>query len=101
SATGGGTTTPPSGGSSGGGTTTPPAGGSSGGTTSGGTCAAAWSASQVYNGGNQASENGTNYTANWWTQGNDPVSNSGPAGSGQPWTNNGSCSGGSTGGTGG
>jgi chitodextrinase len=71
-ASGGGTTTPPAGG--GGTTTTPPAGGG----TSTGSCAAAWSASQVYTGGNQASENGTNYTANWWTQGNDPATNSGP-----------------------
>ena len=86
---GGGTTTPPAGG---GGTTTPPAGG--GGGTTGGTCAAAWSSTQVYTGGNQASENGTNYTANWWTQGNDPATNSGAAGSGQPWTSSGSCSGG-------
>ena len=41
------------------------------------TCAAAWSASTVYTGGQQASENGTNYTANWWTQGNDPATNNG------------------------
>jgi chitodextrinase len=91
---GGGTTTPPAGG---GGTTTPPAGG--GGTTTppaSGNCAAAWSASQVYTGGNTASENSTNYTANWWTQGNDPATNSGALGSGQPWTATGSCSGGGT-----
>ena len=37
------------------------------------TCAAAWSASTVYTGGQTASENGTNYLANWWTQGNDPA----------------------------
>ena len=54
-------------------------------------CAAAWSASQVYNGGNTASENGTNYLANWWTQGNDPATNNGGSGSGQPWTSQGSC----------
>jgi chitinase len=59
-------------------------------------CAAAWSVSQVYTGGNTASENGTNYKANWWTQGNDPASNSGGAGSGQPWTSQGSCGGGTT-----
>src|ERR1700761_3696005 len=61
------------------------------------TCAAAWSASTVYTGGQQASENGTNYTANWWTQGNDPATNSGPSGSGEPWTSNGACTGGSGG----
>src|SRR5207302_7583415 len=29
------------------------------------TCAAAWSSTAVYTGGQQASENGINYTANW------------------------------------
>jgi len=32
------------------------------------------------------SEGGLIYQANWWTEGNDPVSNSGPVGSAQPWT---------------
>jgi chitinase len=59
-------------------------------------CAAAWSSSAVYTAGNQASENGINYTANWWTQGNDPATNNGGPGSGQPWTSNGSCAGGGT-----
>src|SRR6201996_4741929 len=59
-------------------------------------CAAAWSGSPGYTGGQQASENGINYTANWWTQGNDPATNNGGSGSGQPWTSNGSCTGGST-----
>jgi len=62
------------------------------------TCAAAWSSTAVYTAGNQASENGINYTANWWTQGNDPATNNGGPGSGQPWTSNGSCTGGSGGG---
>ncbi|WP_430390604.1 carbohydrate-binding protein [Dyella sp. 20L07] len=63
------------------------------------TCAVAWSSSAVYTAGNTASENGTNYVANWWTQGNDPATNSGGAGSGQPWTSQGACSGsGSSGG---
>jgi chitinase len=67
------------------------------------TCSPAWGASTVYTGGGTASENGLNYTANWWTQGNDPATNNGPAGSGQPWTATGSCSGGTGtgGGTGG
>src|SRR6266704_3296150 len=64
-------------------------------------CAAAWTSTTVYTAGQQASENGINYTANWWTQGNDPASSSGPSGSGQPWTPSGSCTGGSGGGTGG
>ena len=60
--------------------------------TSGGTCAPAWSATTVYTGGNQASENGINYQANWWTQGDDPATHNGGAGSGQPWTQTGACS---------
>ena len=60
-------------------------------------CAAAWSSTAVYTAGLQASENGTNYTANWWTQGNDPATNNGGPGSGQPWTSNGACVGGSGG----
>ena len=48
-------------------------------------CAAAWSSTAVYTAGMQASESGVNYTANWWTQGNDPATNNGGSGSGQPW----------------
>ena len=65
------------------------------------TCAAAWSSTAVYTAGNQASENGINYTANWWTQGNDPATNNGGSGSGEPWTSNGACTGGTSTGTGG
>ena len=57
-------------------------------------CAAAWSSTAVYTAGMQASENGTNYTANWWTQGNDPAASNGGPGSGQPWTSDGACAGG-------
>ena len=64
-------------------------------------CAAAWSSTAVYTAGNQASENGINYTANWWTQGNDPATSNGGSGSGEPWTSDGSCTGGSGGGGGG
>jgi chitinase len=62
------------------------------------TCAAAWTSSGVYTAGMQASESGINYTANWWTQGNDPATNNGGSGSGQPWTSNGACTGGGGGG---
>src|ERR1700722_10461413 len=48
-------------------------------------CAAAWSSTTVYTGGQQASENGINYTANWWTQGNDPATSNGGSGSGGRW----------------
>ena len=64
-------------------------------------CAAAWSSTAVYTAGNMASENGINYTANWWTQGNDPATNNGGSGSGEPWTSDGSCTGGSGSGSGG
>src|SRR5690349_5814340 len=64
-------------------------------------CAAAWSSTAIYTAGQQASENGINYTANWWTQGNDPATNNGGSGSGEPWTSDGSCTGGSGGGGGG
>lgn len=57
----------------------------------GGNCNPAWSASTVYVGGNKVSRNNVNYTANWWTQNQDPATNSGGAGSGQPWTSNGPC----------
>jgi len=61
-------------------------------------CAAAWSSTAIYTAGNMASENGINYTANWWTQGNNPATNNGGPGSGQPWTSDGACTGGSGGG---
>src|SRR3954468_8980910 len=48
-------------------------------------CNAAWVASTAYNGGAKVSRSGRNYTAAFWTQNQDPVTNSGPAGSGQPW----------------
>ena len=65
--------------------------GGTGGTGGSGTCAAAWQAATAYNGGDTASENGVNYVANWWTQGDDPATHNGPTGSGQPWTSQGSC----------
>lgn len=56
-------------------------------------CAPAWSASAVYVGGDNASYSGVNYHANWWTQGQNPASNNGGPGSGQPWTSQGACGG--------
>lgn len=64
------------------------------------TCAAPWSSSQVYTAGNQASLNGTNYQANWWTLGEDPSTHNGGPGSGMPWTSQGACGGGGGGGGG-
>jgi chitinase len=63
----------------------------SGGGGGGSGCAPAWSSSQVYTGGMTASENGINYVAEYWTLGQDPATNNGPAGSGQPWRSQGSC----------
>lgn len=54
-------------------------------------CATAWSSSTAYSGGATVSESSTNYTANWWTQGDDPATHSGGSGSGQPWTSTGGC----------
>jgi chitodextrinase len=65
----------------------------------GGTCWPAWSSTAIYTGGAQVSRNSQNYQAAYWTQGNDPATSSGPAGSGQPWIPMGSCSGGGGGAT--
>lgn len=76
-------------GTAGGGTT----GGTGGGTTggNGAACETPWDSSAVYTSGNTVSYNGVNYTANYWNQGSNPATNSGPAGSGQPWTATGPC----------
>ena len=65
------------------------------------TCNPAWVSTSVYTAGMKVSLNGINYTANFWTQGQSPATNNGGAGSGQPWTSNGSCSGSGGGGGGG
>jgi chitinase len=57
-----------------------------------GSCASAWSSTQVYTQGMTASYNGENYVANYWTEGNNPSTNNGGAGSGEPWTATGACS---------
>jgi chitinase len=58
----------------------------------GGSCATAWSATQVYTQGMTASIGGENYVANYWTENNNPSTNNGGAGSGEPWTATGACS---------
>ncbi|MEV4474173.1 glycoside hydrolase family 19 protein [Nonomuraea sp. NPDC049504] len=55
-------------------------------------CAGAWSSSAVYTGGATASYNGRNWRAQWWTQGETP-------GSAAVWADQGTCTGGSGGGT--
>ncbi|WP_394202454.1 S8 family serine peptidase [Shewanella waksmanii] len=47
-----------------------------------------WSAGAIYNTGDQVAYNGVKYTANWWTQNENPAENSGQW---AVWTNNGSC----------
>jgi len=94
---GGGTGSDGSGGSSGGGGAgSGGTGGGSNGGSAGGACASAWSATNVYTGGATASVGAVNYTANYWSQGADPSVHNGGAGSGEPWTSNGNCSGGSS-----
>lgn len=61
------------------------------GSSSGSGCAAAWSSTQVYTAGMTASENGMDYIADYWTQGNNPATNNGPSGSGEPWISQGAC----------
>jgi chitodextrinase len=78
-------------GSSGGGATNPPPSNPS--PDSAG-CAPAWSAANVYTGGSRASLGSVNYTANYWSQGVDPLLHNGGAGSREPWTLKGRCSGG-------
>src|SRR5689334_22138495 len=65
------------------------------------TCPAAWNSTSIYTAGMTVSLNGIKYTANFWTQGQNPSTNNGGPGSGQPWTSNGACSGSGGGGGGG
>jgi chitinase len=53
-------------------------------------CAPAWSASSVYVKGNQASYQGNNYEAKWWTQNENPATHSGQW---DVWINQGACGG--------
>jgi chitinase len=54
-------------------------------------CAPAWSSTAVYTASNQASQNGHNYTAKWWTQNESPATHSGQW---DVWADNGACAGG-------
>ncbi|NMO50634.1 cellulose-binding protein [Actinoplanes sp. TBRC 11911] len=56
-------------------------------------CVPAWSASAVYVGGGQSSQNGHNYTAKWWTQNESPATHSGQW---DVWADNGVCGSGPT-----
>jgi chitinase len=58
----------------------------------GGSCATAWSATAVYTQGMTASIGGENYVANFWTQNQNPSTNNGGTGSGEPWTATTPCS---------
>jgi len=53
-------------------------------------CAPAWSATQVYTGGNTASQNSHNYSAKWWTQNESPATHSGQW---DVWADQGVCGG--------
>src|SRR5882757_3826021 len=52
-------------------------------------CGAVWKAASVYTGGMKVSQYGVNYTANYYTQGQSPMTNNGT--SGQPWTETSIC----------
>ena len=52
----------------------------------------AWVSTIAYVGGDTAIRNGVSYKANWWTQGQDPATNNGGSGTGQPWTTITGCS---------
>ena len=54
-------------------------------------CFTAWNSTAIYTGGATASYGGVNYTAAYWTQGDNPATNSGAAGSGKPWISGESC----------
>jgi chitinase len=58
----------------------------------GGTCDTPWSSTQVYTAGMTASVGGENYVANFWTQNQNPSTNNGGSGTGEPWTATGPCS---------
>ena len=59
-----------------------------------GACTApAWTATAIFTGGQKASENGHQYTAKWWTQGDDPATHHGTD---DVWIDNGTCTGGTT-----
>src|ERR1043165_1266348 len=49
----------------------------SGGGGGGGSCAPTWNSTSVYTGGQTASLNGTNYQANYWTQGQNTTPHNG------------------------
>jgi chitinase len=53
----------------------------------------AWVSTIAYVGGDTAIRAGVTYKANWWTQNNDPTTNNGGPGTGQPWTRITSCAG--------
>lgn len=62
--------------------------------TTGSTCDGlpTWNASSVYNGGDRVVADGKEYKANWWTQGENPLTKSGKVNSGQqPWLFLNSC----------
>jgi len=51
-----------------------------------------WNSTIAYTQGAVVVDQGKTYTANWWTQGQEPITNNGGAGSGQPWTLSSGCS---------
>ncbi len=58
--------------------------------------AAPWNPSVAYNGAQTASRNGYDYTAAYWTQGDDPALTENCCGGGKPWLSKVACSGSGT-----
>ncbi|WP_201800040.1 hypothetical protein [Andreprevotia sp. IGB-42] len=54
-------------------------------------CNPPWRSSTVYLAGAMVSDGGQNYTAAYWTQNQNPATNSDSAGSGKPWVPGGAC----------
>lgn len=56
-------------------------------------CPVAWSSKSIYTQGDQVSNKGRNYTARWWTKGNEPGNPAftGVDGAGKVWRDEGAC----------
>ncbi|WP_233212580.1 chitosanase [Collimonas sp. PA-H2] len=54
-------------------------------------CDAAWTVGAVYSAGSKVSYGGVNYSAAYWTQGNNPAGSSGASATAQPWISGASC----------
>ena len=56
-----------------------------------GSCAPTWNPEAVYQAGHPVTLNGENFEAAYWTQNQNPATNNGRIGTGQPWIPVGVC----------